>query len=217
MKRLRRFWLPILLVLLLVAGVAWTQRGWLTARGYVFILELDWRVRRLQVDRVTDVLGVIPGQKVADIGAGSGLFSRKLANAVGSDGVVYAVDLSQKLLDYIEESAEAAGINNIKTVLASEDDPSLPEPVDLIFICNTLHHIENQEEYLRNLKRYLRPSGRVAIIDFIDSPHIFSSDQYTRRDLERWLTDAGFQPAGRYTFLQNNYFVIYMCKTCPEV
>jgi len=185
------------------------------ARAYIALLEWDWRVRKLQVERVTGVLGVVPGQKVADLGAGSGVFSRSLARAVGPDGVVYAVDINQQLLSFIEESASEQGIRNVRTILATEDDPLLPEPVDLIFICDTFHHIADRAEYLKNIRRYLRPSGRVAVIDFIKSPHLFSSAKYSLPELERWLTEAEYQPIGRYTFLQNSFFVLYVCPTCP--
>jgi hypothetical protein len=83
-------------------------------------------------------------------------------------------------------------------------------------MCDTLHHISGRAEYLKNLRSYLKPGGRIAVIDFIDSPHLFSSAKYSLSELEFWLTEAGYQPAGRYTFLQNNFFVIYACPTCPE-
>jgi ubiquinone/menaquinone biosynthesis C-methylase UbiE len=165
---------------------------------------------------VTAALGLVPGQKVADIGAGSGLFSRSLARSVGPEGIVYAVDIRQTLLDFIEKSALENDLSNIKTVLAVEDDALIPEPVDLIFICDTLHHISGRADYLKSLRRYLKPSGRLAIIDFVRSPHILSSDHYSLRELEFWLTEAGYQPTGRHTFLQNNFFVVYACPTCPS-
>jgi len=200
----------------MVLGVlAWVKRDWLVARAYILVLEWDWRVKKLQVDRVTGVLGILPGQKIADLGAGSGVFTRSLAREVGPDGVVYAVDVSRELLDYVEESSSEQGLSNIRTIMATSDDPCLPEPVDLIFICDTLHHIAERAEYLKTMRSYLRPSGRVAIIDFIKSPHLCSSSKYPLTELERWLQEAGYQPAGRYTFLQDNFFVIYVCPTCP--
>lgn len=204
-------------MVLLLGIVAWLQKDWIVARGYIALLEWDWRVRKLQVERVTGVLAVMPGQRVADVGAGSGVFSRSLAQAVEPDGIVYAVDINQLLLDYIEESAAEQGIPNIRTIKAAEDDPMLPEPMDLIFVCNTLHHIPDPSAYLASMRRYLKPSGRVAIIDFIKSPHLFSSAKYSLPELERWLTEAGYVPTGRYSFLQNNFFVLYTCPTCPAV
>jgi ubiquinone/menaquinone biosynthesis C-methylase UbiE len=212
----RKFWIPILSVLLLVGTAAWVQRDWIVAKAYIALLEWDWRVRKLQVERVTGVLAVVPGQKVADLGAGSGVFSRSLAKVIGPEGIVYAVDINPRLLEYVESSSRKQGLSNVKTVLATETDPLLPEPVDLILICNTLHHISSRPEYLQNLRRYLRPSGRLAIIDFIKSPHLFSSSKYSLTELERWLAEAGYQPTGRYSFLQNNFFVLYACPTCPE-
>jgi len=215
-KRSRRFWIPTISLLILLGIAAWVKWDSIVARGYIALLEWDWRVRKLQVERVTGVLAVVPGQRVADVGAGSGVFSRSLSRAVGPNGVVYAVDINQHLLDYIDESSVEQGLSNIQTVLATQEDPLIPEPVDLIFLCNTLHHISERAEYLKNLRHYLRPSGRLALIDFIKSPHLFSSSKYSLRELEQWLTEAGYQPAGRYSFLQNNFFVLYVCPDCPE-
>lgn len=215
MDILKKFWIPVLIVLMVVGIAAWAKRDWLVARAYIVLLEWDWRVQRLQVERVTAALGVVPGQKVVDLGAGSGIFTRSLAESVGSEGVVYAVDISQPLLDFVEESAREHQLQNVRTVLAVKDDPLIPEPVDLIFICDTLHHIADRAEYLESLRQYLKPSGRVAIIDFIKSPHLFSSDDYSLKELEFWLKEAGYEPTGHHTFLQNNFFVVYECPDCP--
>jgi ubiquinone/menaquinone biosynthesis C-methylase UbiE len=178
--------------------------------GYAKFLEGAERVSRMQVPRVIETLGVKPGMKVADLGSGSGLFTRPIANAAAPGGVVYAIDVNDELLKIVDRSAKEQKIGNIRTVLASTDDPKLPEPVDLILICDTLHHIQNQASYLKNLTKYVRPGGRVAIIDFSkDWPAGHEAMAYSLESLEGWMRDAGFTRASAHEFLDNSFFVIW--------
>jgi cyclopropane fatty-acyl-phospholipid synthase-like methyltransferase len=95
-------------------------------------------------------------------------------------------------------------------VLAAEDDPKLPEKVDLIIIIDTLHHIGNQGPYLKGLRRYLKPNGRVAIIDFSETwPAGHEKMKYSLDDLEGWMKAADFKRSEKHDFLNNNFFVIY--------
>ncbi len=177
---------------------------------YVRILESAERVRKLQVDRVIDALNVQPGQKVADLGAGSGLFTRPLARSVGSSGIVYAVDIDRDLLEHINETALEQNLPNISTVLASEFDPRIPEKVDLVLICDTLHQIKNADIYLRNLTRYLKSSARIAVIDYSNNwPQRFESSKYTVQALDGWMRGAGLHKAQSFDFLDDNFFVVY--------
>jgi SAM-dependent methyltransferase len=199
--------LAILAVVLVLAGAtAWLARDWLVAQVYLQVLEWDGRVEGLQVDRVAEALHLTPGMRVADIGAGTGLFSWPLAREVGKDGLVYAVDVNLVLLGHIDRTAAAAGFANVRTVLAAEDDPLLPEPVDLVFMCDTLHKIEDRAAYLETLRRYLRPGGRIAIIDFEDWG-------LTPKVLRGWMTGAGYEFADSHDFVKDNFFVIYSCPS----
>jgi cyclopropane fatty-acyl-phospholipid synthase-like methyltransferase len=178
--------------------------------GYAKFLEGAERVSRMQVPRVIETLGVKPGMKVADLGSGSGLFTRPLAKAVSPGGVVYAIDVNESLLKIVARSAKEAGIANIQTVLASTDDPRLTEPVDLIFVCDTLHHIEGQPAYLKSLRKHLRPGGRVAIIDFSkDWPQGHEKMAYSLESLEGWMKEAGFTRVSSHDYLDNSFFVIW--------
>jgi 2-polyprenyl-3-methyl-5-hydroxy-6-metoxy-1,4-benzoquinol methylase len=178
--------------------------------GYAKFLEGAERVSRMQVPRVIETLGVKPGMKVADLGSGSGLFTRPMAKAATPGGVVYAIDINDALLKIVDRSAKEQKIDNIKTVLGSPDDPKLPEAVDLILICDTLHHIENRQQYLKNLVKYLRPGGRVAIIDFSkDWPVGHEAMAYPLETLEGWMRDAGFTRTSAHDFLDNSFFVIW--------
>jgi len=199
----------VMAVLITGVAVALLAGGstWVKARFYIDHMEGQERVERMQVERVVQTLQLVPGSVVADIGAGSGLFTRTIAKAV-APGVVYAVDINPDLLAHIEKSAKEAGLANIKTVLATEGDPRLPEALDLIFICDTLHLIEGPERYLRELHGYLRPGGRVAIISFLKNwPPV--GNQFSADQLERWMKLAGFARAERHDFITDQYLMIF--------
>ena len=115
------------------------------------------------------ILGLDYGDRVADIGTGTGYFLPALSNLVGEFGKVYAVDVEPGLLQYVD-SREDLVVGNVETVLADPDDPKLPDQsVDLILLVNTWHHIKKRARYLPKLQQALRPGGRVAIVDWIDS------------------------------------------------
>jgi 2-polyprenyl-3-methyl-5-hydroxy-6-metoxy-1,4-benzoquinol methylase len=186
------------------------SRGGRSAEEYIKLLESERRIEGLQVTKVVEALKVRPDDRVCDLGAGSGLFTRPLARKAGGKGVVYAVDIDSELLKHVELTAQEQKLANIKPILASETDPKLPEPVDLITIIDTLHHIGNQAEYLKGLKKYLRPGGRVAVIDFSrDWPAGHEKMVYTVSDLDGWMTAAGFKRVEQHDFLDNNFFVVY--------
>ena len=203
--------------LLVAAAATWLVHDWIRAQLTIAVLEWDGRVASLQVEKVLDTLMLQPGESVADIGAGSGLFTRPLARRVGPEGSVYAVDIDPILLAHVERTADAAGLKNIVPVLAVEDDPMLPAPVDLVLVCNTLHHIEGQESYLATLRTYLRPGGRIVIIDFRagESPHMKQSLQFEREELEGWLERTGYRAVAAPEFLVDNFFLIHDCPSCP--
>lgn len=116
---------------------------------------------------VIEALAIPEGARVADLGAGGGYFTFRLANAVGPTGTVYAVDIDAGMLSYIAERAERLGYGNIITILAADDDPRLPDDgVDVLFSSNAFHHLDGRPAYFRNARRYLRPGARVAIIDY---------------------------------------------------
>jgi cyclopropane fatty-acyl-phospholipid synthase-like methyltransferase len=198
--KLRKSLLFILLALPLLFVSAQQQqqpggqsRGGRSSEEYIKLLESERRIDGLQVDKVVEALKVRPDDRVCDLGAGSGLFTRPLARKAG-----------------VERTAQEQKLVNIKPILASETDPKLPEPVDLIAIIDTLHHIGNQSEYLKGLKKYLKPGGRVAIIDFSrDWPAGHEKMVYTVGDLDGWMTAAGFKRVEQRDFLDNNFFVVY--------
>ncbi|HKQ61904.1 MAG TPA: methyltransferase domain-containing protein [Candidatus Polarisedimenticolaceae bacterium] len=112
-------------------------------------------------------LGVAEGETVADLGAGTGYFTISLAELVGADGKVFAIDVEPKMLELIDGMREKFRFGNVTTILATPDDPKLPDgQVDLILVANTWHLIKNHDAYIPKLARALKGSRRVAIVDW---------------------------------------------------
>jgi len=121
----------------------------------------------MKPDEVVKTLELKNGDVVADIGAGSGYFSRRFANAVAPNGKVYAVDIDAEVLGYLKDRAAKENLSNLVTVISKEDDPLLPAgAVDLAFFCDATHHISGRVEFYRKVVAGLRANGRMAIIDF---------------------------------------------------
>lgn len=157
-----------------------------------------------------------PGQTVADIGAGTGLFTRLFSEAVGKDGRVIAVDITQKFLDHILETSRGSGQVNVETLLCKPDSTELPAAtVDVAFICDTYHHFEFPTATLKSLYRALKPGGRVVLIDFRrvegeSTDWVLSHVRAGQDVFEREITDVGFRRLGEETgLLKENYFVTF--------
>ena len=181
---------------------------------YIQALERPERDEYQQPDKVIATLGLKPGMVVADVGAGSGYFTRRLAQAVGNTGQVIVIDVEQKMLDYNKQELEKLGIaDRAKFILAKPDDPSLPEnAVDLVFLCNVYHHIEHQVDYFAKTKSVLTPNGRVAIVDFYRDERSgelgFPKHHLVPR--EQVITNmeyAGYVLSKEHTFLSRQYFL----------
>jgi ubiquinone/menaquinone biosynthesis C-methylase UbiE len=183
---------------------------------WVRILENPERDGWQKPQQVVEALGLEPGAAVADIGAGSGYFSVRFASAVGPRGTVYAADIDAGLIEYLKQRAEKAGLENFKAVLGKPDDPLLaPASVDLVFICDVIHHIENRGPYYGKLAKALRPAGRLAIVDFykrelpVGPPPAM---KIAKTDLIAELAQAGFKLSQEFDFLPYQYFLIFEPK-----
>ncbi|MDA2933320.1 class I SAM-dependent methyltransferase [Acidobacteria bacterium AH-259-D05] len=120
-------------------------------------------------DKVIESLNVSRGDHVADIGAGEGYFTFMLADAVGPNGMVYAVEVEEAKVSELREKVEENGYSNIVVVSGEYEDPLLPDhEIDLALLCNTYHHIENRTAYFYRLRSDLKENGRVAVIDMKD-------------------------------------------------
>jgi len=135
---------------------------------YLEHLDLPERDTDQQPERVIEALKLQPGMSVADIGAGSGYFTRRFVQAVTEQGNVYAVDVEPDMLQYAKDSIARMPIpSTVEFILAQPDHPRLPpQSVDLIFLCNVYHHLNNRPAYFANVRPALRPGGRIAVIDF---------------------------------------------------
>ncbi|MCA1593911.1 MAG: methyltransferase domain-containing protein [Acidobacteria bacterium] len=135
-------------------------------KGELSIFEYPDRERKLQIERVMDVLCIREGSSVADIGAGSGWFTVRAARRAGTNGIVYAVEINQDYLKYIADRAAKENLTNIRTVLGKEDDPLLPaKSVDAVLMLKTYHEIAQPVRLLTRLRASLREGARVGIID----------------------------------------------------
>jgi ubiquinone/menaquinone biosynthesis C-methylase UbiE len=203
-------------VLLLAFGFAIPTSAQLASRSadeWIATLDSPTRVQGLKVREVIGKLALKPGQMLADIGAGSGVFSIELSRSVKPGGKVYAVDVDQKLIEHILETATEQGIVNIDGVYGDYDDPSLPAQVDCAFINDVLHHIEHREVYLKNLAKYLKPGGRVAIIDYKPGQGGHAKDpalQVSQEQATAWMAAAGLKPVEVISDLfSDRWFVIF--------
>lgn len=161
-------------------------------------------------DKVIAALQIKPGQSVADIGAGTGYFSVRLARSAAAPKV-YAVDIEPAMVTYLRERAAKEGLKNIVAVQASADSANLPEPVDVILIVDTYHHIGNRETYFRKLSKALKPGGRLAIIDFRpDSPEGPPKEfRFPPEKFKTELAAARYALVEQLDFLPRQQFLIF--------
>lgn len=162
-----------------------------------------------------------PGQVVADIGAGTGLFTRLFADAVGKDGRVVAVDIAQKFLDHIQISSREAGLKNIETRLCAADSTALePESVDVAYICDTYHHFEFPRKTMTSLHAALKPGGRVILIDFRrvegkSTDWVMGHVRAGQDVFEEEIVRSGYRKVREEPdLLSENYFVVF--EKVPE-
>ncbi|MBL9200485.1 MAG: methyltransferase domain-containing protein [Opitutaceae bacterium] len=194
------------------ASVAHAQLGARSTEEWLKTLDSQNRVARLKVDEAVAALKLKPTDVVADIGAGSGVFTVPLAKAVTA-GRVYAVDIDQGLVDHIAKKAQEAKAGNVRAVLGAFTDPKLPaRDVDVAFIYDVLHHIEDRAEYLKNLAPYLKPGGRVAVIDFFPELGPHKNDpklQITREQTKAWMAAAGLKVVAEHKLYEDKWYVVY--------
>jgi ubiquinone/menaquinone biosynthesis C-methylase UbiE len=135
-------------------------------------LGADWldrpeRVSEEEPDKAIAALGISSGATVADVGAGSGYMTVKLAAAVGSTGRVYATDVQPEMIDALTARVKAARLLNVTPILSGTDDPRLPEGViDLILMVDVYHELAAPQRMLQQLKRSLKPSGRLVLLEY---------------------------------------------------
>lgn len=164
-------------------------------------------------DDVIRALAPRPDALIADVGAGTGYFAMRLSPAVAA-GRVFAVDVEPSMVTYLGERARREGRTNVAAVQGAFDDPRLPEPVDLVLIVDTYHHIDARSAYLRRLADRLRPGARVAIVDFRPGQPMGPPEEHrvpvSRVKAE--FAEAGFAVVAEHDFLPNQYFLVFGLK-----
>jgi cyclopropane fatty-acyl-phospholipid synthase-like methyltransferase len=167
--------------------------------------------------RVIEVLGLSPSVSVADIGAGTGYFSVRLASAIPG-GTVYAVDVEPSMLEEIRQRALEDGVTNIVTVQASGPSPNLPRPVDVVLVVDTYHHLPNRPAYFRELQKSLSAGGRLAIIDFRkDSPNVPPAEfRFDASQIISEMKQADYQLVGSVDFLPLQHFLVFRPATADR-
>ncbi|MEZ4392933.1 MAG: class I SAM-dependent methyltransferase [Polyangiales bacterium] len=164
-------------------------------------------------DEVIARLALAPDAQVADLGAGTGYFSVRLARAA-PQGRVWAVDLEPDMVRFIDERARREGISNLRGVLATPTDARIPDAVDVILVVDTHHHIDDRPAYYRALRASLRPGGRVVIIDFTAESPSGPPAQFrlTPAQVDAELAEAGFARDGEAFMLPRQYMLTYRAR-----
>jgi len=176
---------------------------------------LETEGREVYEKRLAIVDAVAPklGQAIADVGAGTGLFTRLFATRVGPQGRVYAVDIARAFVDGNVQRARAARLENVVGVVSTQADTRLEErSVDVAFVCDAYHHFEEPKAMLASIRRALRQGGTLVVVDFERIPgtspdwilqHVRASKEDFRREIEA----AGFRFAGEVKLMRENYFL----------
>jgi len=165
--------------------------------------------------KIVAAAGIKKGEIVADIGAGTGLFTFLFSDAVGRQGRVIAVDISKAFLKHIEKQAKVRKRANVVVVQGGSDSPNLADAsVDRIFVCDTYHHFENPSAMLAAMRRALKPSGELVLVEFIreegkSSEWTLKHVRMSERDVVAEFDAAGFSIARRQDFLKDNYILTF--------
>lgn len=212
----RRLPLVILVPFLCLSSLAQTsapaQRTTSTPyTGDLSIFDNPGRAQRLQINTVMDTLGITPGKRVADIGAGSGFFTVLAAQRVGNKGTVYAEDINPGAIRYIETRLQKERVHNVKTILGKPDNPLLPAPVDAVLLLKTYHEISQPVVLFRNLRHSLARDAKVGIIDRNGN----GADHGVGREVVvREMKEAGYKVLQQEDYKKDgmDYFLVFAAE-----
>lgn len=179
-------------------------------KGDLSIFEDEERARKLQINRVMDILEIADGKIVADLGAGSGWFTVLAARKVGENGKVYAVEINEEAIKHISERAAKENFENIVTVLGKDDNPMLPQrEIDVVLILKTYHEIAQPIALLKNLRNSLK---KTALVGIIDRNGTSDSHGVKEETVIEEAKRAGFVLRARHEFVKDDgmdYFLVF--------
>jgi ubiquinone/menaquinone biosynthesis C-methylase UbiE len=210
-----RLWWNAAAVACVAAAAASLSAGQLSSRPaaeWTERLERPDRVASLKIDYIIASLALKPGETVADIGAGPGIISVPMAQAVGPKGKVYAEDIDEGFFEHIKKKADAAKVTNVTTVLGGPSDPKLPKnDVDVALFHDVLHHIDDRAGFIKSLGKYMKKNGRIGIVELPatgshkDEPKLIVSKEQAKE----WMASIGFKPVQEFDGLDGKWFVVY--------
>lgn len=180
-----------------------------------FIERFEGESREIFTQRkqIVEACGLKPGMAVADIGAGTGLFTRMFGKEVGPSGKVYAVDIAKKFIDHVVETSKKEKLENVVGVVCTPTSAELPaNSIDLAFVCDTYHHFEFPQRTLASIHKALKPGGQLIVIDFIriegkSREWIMNHVRAGQEVFTAEIKQAGFKQVDEKKFLKENYFV----------
>ena len=186
------------------------QHGFGDAEKWSHVFDDPQRDEWQKPHEVIQALALPPGAAVADIGAGTGYFSVRLANML-KPGKVYAVDIEPDMVKYLAERAKRDALPNLVAVAGAADSPRLPAKVDVALFVDVYHHVEARERYFRGLRKALKPGGRVAIVDFrLDSPEGPPKEaRIAPERVKAEMKKAGYVLVAEHSFLPRQYFLVF--------
>ena len=159
-------------------------------------------------DRVVATLVDRDDLVIADIGSATGYFPVRFARAC-LNGWVFGVDIEPDMVWYLNDRARSEKLSNLVSILAAPDDPHFPAKVDIAFLCNTNHHIDDRVDYFTRLKDQMQPGGRVAVVDFRPSSHRGPPHKLAPETIETEMKNAGYALIERHDFLPDQYFLVF--------
>jgi ubiquinone/menaquinone biosynthesis C-methylase UbiE len=206
-------------VICVICGVSAQQQPSRGQHGRLFppqdlgLLESPDRDRWQRPEQVMDALAIAEASVVADLGAGSGFFTIRLARRVGPNGLVYAQDVQPEMYAAISRRVQREGLTNVRPILGTETDPRLPGgALDAVLIVDAYHEIEDRTALLANVARAIKPQGRIGVVDFkLDGlgPGPPLEERVSPEQVIKDAAQAGLKLLRQEPFLPYQYFLIF--------
>ncbi len=191
------------------SDAATSRLGFRSAEASSKVLDHEKRDAWQLPQAVVDSLRILPGSRVADIGAGTGYFNKYLAAAVGPTGFVFAQEIEPELVAHMRERAEEEETSQVVPLLGRREAADVPDSLDLVFLCNTYRYIDGRIAYFAALRESLLPGGRLAVVGFRRHPSDPSPARIPPEQVTSELEKAGYVVLTEYDFLPKQYFMIY--------